>query len=291
MGNAPSRVDPSAGPRHQSASPSHPTAAEAAAAAAAAASASEAAGHRELERRLRYEALGESEAAAARQDPFPPNAFPASRPPPTGKREKTTHASSSSSIGGGAEAAAAAAASSSSAAASALPARSDFRARISESVPSQLAAINQNVLKENPTVTEELHKQGQHSTRQRGLLSCGRASSSSVSLSVSCAVVHFGHEMLAGSVASVISRFCVAPLDVLKIRFQIQEQAAHQRQYTSVLQAFKAIYNKEGILVRQTAQRRRARRRRDCDLILVLCAALCFRLRCRRSGKATLPLS
>ena len=62
--------------------------------------------------------------------------------------------------------------------------------------------------------------------------------------------VHMGREMLAGSASAVVSRFCVAPLDVLKIRFQIQEQATN-RQYTSVLQAFKTIYQKEGLLVRK----------------------------------------
>jgi hypothetical protein len=76
-------------------------------------------------------------------------------------------------------------------------------------------------LKENPIVTEDLHRH-----------------------------VHMGHEMLAGSMASVVSRFCVAPLDVLKIRFQIQEQASKHRQYTSVAQAFASIYRNEGIQVR-----------------------------------------
>lgn len=66
------------------------------------------------------------------------------------------------------------------------------------------------------------------------------------------------HEMLAGSMASVVSRFCVAPLDVLKIRFQIQEQASQHRQYTGVTMAFRSIYQKEGLMVR--TRRRRCRR-------------------------------
>ncbi len=74
--------------------------------------------------------------------------------------------------------------------------------------------------------------------------------------------VHMGHEMLAGSIASVVSRFCVAPFDVLKIRFQIQEQASHQRQYTSVMQAFKSIYKKEGIRVRHTREKQEQRGKR-----------------------------
>ena len=63
------------------------------------------------------------------------------------------------------------------------------------------------------------------------------------------------HEMLAGSMASVVSRFCVAPLDVLKIRFQIQEQASQHRQYTGVTMAFRSIYQKEGLMVRTRRRR------------------------------------
>jgi len=85
---------------------------------------------------------------------------------------------------------------------------------------AQLAAMPHNPdVKENPAVTDAAHRP-----------------------------VHMRHEMLAGSMASVVSRFCVAPLDVLKIRFQIQEQpGSHHRQYTSVLQAFGSIYKAEGL--------------------------------------------
>ena len=132
---------------------------------------------------LRYEALGESEAAAARQDPLPPNALPAATPPHT----KHTHYSAQqakSNDGRSAGAAAAdAAAACSSAGAHAPPARSDYRTRLSlsDSVPSQLAAINQNVLKENPTVTEELHKQGQHTDERRREMPCAVVCASLIS--------------------------------------------------------------------------------------------------------------
>ena len=98
--------------------------------------------------------------------------------------------------------------------------------------------------------------------------------------------------MLAGSVASVISRFCVAPLDVLKIRFQIQEQASHQRQYTSVAQAFKSIYKKEGIMVTNTntstKSRHEAGHLTQFQLVSVAGGVCCA---CRRFGRATLLLS
>lgn len=66
--------------------------------------------------------------------------------------------------------------------------------------------------------------------------------------------VHIMHEMFAGSASAAVSRFCVAPLDVLKIRFQIQEQASQNRQYKSVAQAFKTIYKTEGIRVTNKQQ-------------------------------------
>lgn len=57
------------------------------------------------------------------------------------------------------------------------------------------------------------------------------------------------HEMIAGSFANFISRFCIAPFDVLKIRFQIQEQThPDQKQYRSISQAVKLIIREEGIL-------------------------------------------
>jgi len=56
-------------------------------------------------------------------------------------------------------------------------------------------------------------------------------------------------EIAAGSTASAVSRLCVAPLDVVKIRFLTQEHPAYGRgHYTNVLQAFKAIYKEEGVL-------------------------------------------
>jgi len=53
------------------------------------------------------------------------------------------------------------------------------------------------------------------------------------------------HEMIAGSVAACVTRFCIAPLDVIKIRFQIQE-TSHCPHYSSLLQAVKKIMTEEG---------------------------------------------
>lgn len=85
------------------------------------------------------------------------------------------------------------------------------------------------------------------------------------------------HQLLAGSAASVVARFCVSPLDVLKIRFQvnspeqfhqptvlgflvralprffhsflvqIQEHGIAQSQYRSIHQAIGLILRQEGL--------------------------------------------
>jgi hypothetical protein len=162
--------------------------------------------HTLREEELRYAALAEAEAGILKLDPIDPHAFPVAYPdrptttkddaqntstpvPPPPDGDTTTPPRRRS---------------------TARRLQRELEARLSHEKMSQLAAIQQNATKENPALTEEIHKQ-----------------------------VHMGHEMLAGSASAVVSRLCVAPLDVLKIRFQIQEQASQNRQYTSVMQAFK----------------------------------------------------
>lgn len=63
----------------------------------------------------------------------------------------------------------------------------------------------------------------------------------------------------AGAIAGCVQRFVVAPLDVIKIRMQVQVEpiarlasasAATPSKYTSVLQAAATILREEGIPVR-----------------------------------------
>ena len=62
----------------------------------------------------------------------------------------------------------------------------------------------------------------------------------------------------AGALAGVVARFVVQPLDVLKIRFQVQVEpirrggaaAAAQAKYTGLRQALASIVREEGVRVR-----------------------------------------
>lgn len=65
--------------------------------------------------------------------------------------------------------------------------------------------------------------------------------------------------VLAGGIAGLISRFCIAPLDVVKIRLQLQihslsDPFAHQMTngpvYKGTLSTMQAIVRHEGITVR-----------------------------------------
>eukprot|EP00823_Brevimastigomonas_motovehiculus_P004293 TRINITY_DN279_c0_g2_i2.p1 TRINITY_DN279_c0_g2~~TRINITY_DN279_c0_g2_i2.p1 ORF type:complete len:213 (-),score=19.99 TRINITY_DN279_c0_g2_i2:681-1319(-) len=54
-------------------------------------------------------------------------------------------------------------------------------------------------------------------------------------------------EVISGAVAGGIARAVVAPLDLLKVRFQLQTQSKHENKYRSLSQAFKLIKNEESI--------------------------------------------
>jgi solute carrier family 25 thiamine pyrophosphate transporter 19 len=65
--------------------------------------------------------------------------------------------------------------------------------------------------------------------------------------------------VLAGGIAGLISRFCIAPLDVVKIRLQLQihslsDPISHQGVtgpvYKGTLSTMRAIVKQEGITVR-----------------------------------------
>ena len=59
---------------------------------------------------------------------------------------------------------------------------------------------------------------------------------------------------VAGAISGAVSRFIVGPLDVMKIRFQVQLEPIHNAggvsKYRSLTQAFATIVKEEGIQVR-----------------------------------------
>lgn len=63
-------------------------------------------------------------------------------------------------------------------------------------------------------------------------------------------------DAIAGALSGCISRFAIGPLDVIKIRFQVQLEpiaaavGKSQSKYTGVLQALTTIVKEEGITVR-----------------------------------------
>lgn len=57
---------------------------------------------------------------------------------------------------------------------------------------------------------------------------------------------------IAGAMAGAVSRVVVSPLDVIKIRFQVQQEpikAAAKSHYTGLFQAFKMVVREEGVKV------------------------------------------
>eukprot|EP00898_Chlorokybus_atmophyticus_P003660 jgi/Chlat1/4295/Chrsp29S04559 len=56
-------------------------------------------------------------------------------------------------------------------------------------------------------------------------------------------------DAVAGATAGAVARFAVGPLDLLKIRFQVQLETAKQgAKYTNVLQAARSIVQEEGVI-------------------------------------------
>ncbi len=54
-------------------------------------------------------------------------------------------------------------------------------------------------------------------------------------------------DLIAGAASGVVSRFVVAPFDVIKIRFQLQDTTSGTPKYTSVLGAARRITLEEGV--------------------------------------------
>jgi len=94
--------------------------------------------------------------------------------------------------------------------------------------------------------------------------------------------------LLAGAVAGMVSRLFVAPLDVIKIRFQTARdvpELGRVRHYTGILHAMRTIAETEGVLVCISLCRSPAapNSRRSPLIVRARC--------CRHSGRATSPLS
>eukprot|EP00744_Colponema_vietnamica_P028414 GILI01043203.1.p1 GENE.GILI01043203.1~~GILI01043203.1.p1 ORF type:complete len:322 (+),score=54.47 GILI01043203.1:136-1101(+) len=79
------------------------------------------------------------------------------------------------------------------------------------------------------------------------------SSSSSVastppSSSTSNSYLIFSKQTVAGAASGAFSRFCVAPLDVVKIRLQLQVEHPSQAKYKSVLHCLRTIFKEEGVV-------------------------------------------
>lgn len=64
-------------------------------------------------------------------------------------------------------------------------------------------------------------------------------------------------DILAGGISGGITRMLIAPLDVIKIRFQVQSNPSvksamppSKYHYTGMIDSIRTIYRKEGLLVR-----------------------------------------
>ncbi|XP_076808011.1 mitochondrial thiamine pyrophosphate carrier-like [Clavelina lepadiformis] len=59
--------------------------------------------------------------------------------------------------------------------------------------------------------------------------------------------LHVSHSTLAGILGGSVTRVCVSPIDVLKIRFQLQPEKGHGQKYYGIIQAVRTIFQEEGI--------------------------------------------
>jgi hypothetical protein len=61
--------------------------------------------------------------------------------------------------------------------------------------------------------------------------------------------MHLSQSIIAGGVSGVVTRLVVSPLDVVKIRFQLQLEDPRNRsaKYRGMTQAFKQIIHEEGV--------------------------------------------
>lgn len=62
----------------------------------------------------------------------------------------------------------------------------------------------------------------------------------------------FGQEWLCGAMAGMTTRLVIAPMDVLKIRLQVQDYAPariNARKYQNIINAIKTIFKEEGFPV------------------------------------------
>jgi solute carrier family 25 thiamine pyrophosphate transporter 19 len=66
---------------------------------------------------------------------------------------------------------------------------------------------------------------------------------------VSSLKMHLSQSIIAGGVSGVVTRLVVSPLDVVKIRFQLQLEDPRNRsaKYRGMTQAFKQIIHEEGV--------------------------------------------